>query len=150
MARIRQSVSICLSWFNSIDFKFPFLPVENPVTQVSNKNSTPFSVINSRIRFITSARISVPICGLFSYKICSGAPNFTNVSRTKRFLPMGSLTNVFNFPSEKVPAPPSPNWTFEAVSKTPVSQNFCTSAVRSSTFLPRSVTIGWKPSDINA
>ena len=56
----------------------------------------------------TSIKISVPICGLFSYKIFAGAPNFTKVSSTNRFLFEGSFTTVFNLPSEKAPAPEKP------------------------------------------
>ena len=80
-----------------------------PVSFVSKYTVAPMSIIAFRIFFITLLRTSVPIWGLASYNIFSGAPNFTKVSSTKELLPALSLTNVFNLPSEKVPAPPSPN-----------------------------------------
>ena len=43
---------------------------------------------------------------------------------------------VFSFPSEKAPAPPSPNWTLEVRSSSPVDQNRSTSAARCSTGRP--------------
>ena len=63
---------------------------------------------------------------------------------------MGSLTSVFNLPSEKVPAPPSPNCTLETVSNTPLSQKRSTSFVRSVTERPRSRTTGAQPLIVSA
>ena len=78
--------------------------------------------------------------------IFSGAPKETNVSNTNRLRPRGSFTRVFNFPSENVPAPPSPNCTLDAGFSTPVFQKCKTSSVRSPTFFPRSNTRGLYPS----
>ena len=59
---------------------------------------------------------------------------------------MGSFfTDVLSFPSENVPAPPSPNWTFESGTRIPVFQKFSTSLFRLSTLLPLSITIGLNP-----
>ena len=116
------------------------------VTCEWKRNSPPSRIISSRILSTTSIKISVPIWGLLSHKISSGAPNFTNVSSTKRFRPNLSLTRVFNFPSEKVPAPPSPNCTFEAVFNMPSFQNCSTTFWRSLTGAPRSITRGSYPS----
>ena len=77
------------------------------------------------------------------------APKRTKVSSTRRFLPEGSFTDVFSLPSEKVPAPPSPNCTLLLGLSMPLSQNFCTSQVLFSTRLPRSITIGRKPASAN-
>ena len=52
---------------------------------------------------------------------------------------------VVSFPSENVPAPPSPNWTLELVSSSPVFQKCSTSRVLSSTLRPRSNTTGRAP-----
>ena len=43
-----------------------------------------------------------------------GAPNSTNACFTNAPRRPGSLTDVLSFPSEKVPAPPSPNWTLHS------------------------------------
>lgn len=68
----------------------------------------------------------------------AGAPISMKVSRT---VPIrASCVPVVSFPSEKVPAPPSPNWTLVAGSREPVCQNRSTSRVRSSTGAPRSNT----------
>ena len=65
------------------------------------------------------------------------------VSSTSR--QRGSLMPLLSLPSEKVPAPPSPNCTLLVGSKTPPAQNFSTSAVRASTSRPRSSTSGRSP-----
>src|SRR5690554_1872290 len=52
---------------------------------------------------------------------------------------------VVSLPSEKVPAPPSPNWTFDSVLSLPVSQNSLTSFTLSSILLPLSRSIGLYP-----
>ena len=90
------------------------------------------------------------MCGLFSYRICSGAPNFTKVSRTNRFLPVGSLTSVFNLPSEKSSC--------AALSELHVGNRIQHSALpeRSTSFLrsvterPRSRTTGAQPLIVSA
>ena len=53
-----------------------------------------------------------------------------------------SLVPVVSLPSEKAPAPPSPNCTLLVVSRIPFFQKLCTSSVRVSTSLPRSIKIG--------
>lgn len=55
------------------------------------------------------------------------------------------LMPVINLPSEKVPAPPSPNCTFESGLSFPVFQNKFTSFCRSGTGFPLSSIIGLKP-----
>ena len=59
--------------------------------------------------------------------------------------PSLSFIRVLSLPSEKVPAPPSPNWTLEAVSKIPVSQNRATSSALFSTGRPLSIRSGGCP-----
>ena len=73
----------------------------------------------------------------------SGAPWETNTSKT--WLIRGSLMPVVSLPSEKVPAPPSPNWTLERSDSSPPLQKRSTSAVRVSTSWPRSSTMGARP-----
>ena len=65
--------------------------------------------------------------------------------KTSWILPVGSLIAVFNLPSENVPAPPSPNWTFDSVLSAPPCQNASTSFLRCSILSPRSNTIGRSP-----
>ena len=72
----------------------------------------------------TTTSRSVPMCGLASTRIESGAPKRWSVSRTTAILSW-RLPQV-SFPSLKVPAPPSPNWTFDSGSKTPDVQNLIT------------------------
>ena len=61
--------------------------------------------------------------GQFRYEVYShtglslGAPFFTKISSTFRPLPSLSFTRVLSLPSEKVPAPPSPNCTFDSGSR---------------------------------
>lgn len=81
-----------------------------------------------RIAVTIFRRLSVPICGLAFVRISFGAPKSTKRSRT--YLQRGSFIRVVSLPSENVPAPPSPNCTLQLVSSSPVSQNFCTDAVR--------------------
>ena len=61
-------------------------------------------------RFPTTVRSrSVPICGFARYAISSGAPLLMRSPRTPSMC--GSRMRVVSFPSENVPAPPSPNAT---------------------------------------
>ena len=55
------------------------------------------------------------------------------------------LTPVFSFPSENVPAPPSPNCTLHSGSSVPVFQNSSTAACRALASCPRSSTSGRSP-----
>ena len=52
---------------------------------------------------------------------------------------------LYSLPSEKVPAPPSPNWTFDSGSSTLRRHRPQVSRVRSRTCLPRSRMIGRYP-----
>ena len=89
--------------------------ITKSVTFASKRTSPPRDLISSLIPATTFLKRSVPICGLFSYKISSGAPCSTKVSKTNLFLPNLSFTMVFSFPSENVPAPPSPNCTLDYI-----------------------------------
>ena len=105
---------------------------------VSNRTSPPRHSISFRIEETIPIKASVPTWGLLSYKISSFAPFSTKVSRTKRERPSLSFTSVFNFPSEKVPAPPSPNCALEFGFKMPSVHNFSTVFIRFSTASPLS------------
>ena len=52
----------------------------------------------------------------------------------------GVIDRVVSFPSEKVPAPPAPNWTLLTGSSCPVCQNVSTSFTRWARSRPRSTT----------
>ena len=81
--------------------------------------------------------------GLASYKMLSGAPWAANSSSTKcRRL---SWMPVFSFPSEKVPAPPSPNCTLFSVSRGPPPRKASTALRRVKASCPRSITTGMAP-----
>ncbi len=69
----------------------------------------------------------------------------TNSVSTLRPRWRGSLMPLYSLPSEKVPAPPSPNWTLLSGSRTPRRHRPQVSRVRSRTSLPRSRMIGRKP-----
>ena len=93
--------------------------------------------------FTTCRSISVPMWGLCRYRISSGAPAATKSASTCPI--SGSLTRVVSLPSEKVPAPPSPNCTLDLSSKPPPDQNLAISSWRLSTSQPRSTTTGRQP-----
>ena len=116
--------------------------VSSFVIFVPNRTSPPWARMVCRMCFTTFTRISVPICGFPSYKMDAGAPASTKIRSTSRFLPSLSFTSVFSFPSEKVPAPPSPNCALHSVSSTPSSQKDSTALHRSSTCRPRSKSTG--------
>ena len=90
---------------------------------------------------MTLIKLSVPICGFDRYNISSGAPNVTNSFNT--FLQKGLLIPVVSFPSEKVPAPPSPNCTLDDVFNLPVFLNVSTLFFLFSTLSPCSIMIGF-------
>ena len=115
--------------------------ITKSVTFASKRTSPPRDLISSLIPATTFLKRSVPICGLFSYKISSGAPCSTKVSKTNLFLPNLSFTKVFSFPSENVPAPPSPNCTLDSEFSSPLSQKCSTSFIRFVTSFP---LIFWK------
>ena len=80
---------------------------------------------NSCRRFCRAmCSISVPTWGLASVRILSGAPQRTSSSKIHRW--RRSLVPVFSLPSEKAPAPPSPNCTLDSGSRTPFFQKFST------------------------
>ncbi|MPN18564.1 hypothetical protein SDC9_165924 [bioreactor metagenome] len=112
-------------------------------TLAKKRTSPPRERIFSRILCTTLCNKSVPIWGFASYKISSGAPAATNSSKTLR--QRGSLMRVVNFPSEKVPAPPSPNCTLFSELSFPSSQKREMAFLRLSTSPPRSKIIGFKP-----
>ena len=88
-------------------------------------------------------RMSLPMCGLFSQRISSGAPKRANVSSTSRL--RGSFVCVFSFPSENVPAPPSPNWMLHSSSRTLDLKKCSQDKTRSSTVPPLSTNTGRMP-----
>ena len=96
----------------------------------------------------TTTSLSVPMCGLASTRIDAGAPKRCSVSRMTAILSC-RLPQV-SLPSLNVPAPPSPNWTFDSGSKTPDVQNFITARYRSSAGSPRSRTVTGMPASTSA
>ncbi len=122
-----------------------FSSVRRAVTCEPKRTSPPQSVICLRRCSTTWIRMSVPMWGFASYRISFGAPASTKMRRTSRIRPFGSLTVVVNFPSEKVPAPPSPNCTLEPGSNTPSLQNRSTSSCLLCTSFPRSRSRGRHP-----
>ena len=82
-------------------------------------------MMRSRMAFTMVRNLSVPTWGLCLYKISSGAPNSTkylDISCNR-----GWVMRVVNLPSEKVPAPPSPNCTLDSGLNMPFFQNVSTS-----------------------
>ena len=102
--------------------------------------------MNSLRRFFTTfISTSEPICGFASVIIALSAPNRTKFSRTNLLLPSLSFTRVFNLPSEKVPAPPSPNCTFDSLSRAFPCQKDSIVSLRLSASSPLSITRGFNP-----
>jgi hypothetical protein len=111
------------------------------VKHVSNLTSHHKEIIFS-LRFLTiDFNLSVPICGLASYAISFGAQAL--MSSSKIYFVLGSFTHVYSFPSENVPAQPSPNCTFEFTFNFPVCKNFSTSWARVSTSTHLSIKSGF-------
>ena len=121
---------------------FPFCK-RTSFKSVWKRTSPPLARIYSRMFFTMVFKLSLPICGFCNHKISSGAPNCTNVFNTSPFNAL--CVCVLSFPSEKVPAPPSPNCTLLFLSSTRVWIKLCTLFSRSSTLAPRSITIGVMP-----
>ena len=65
--------------------------------------------------------------------------------RFQHFAAVASLMPELSLPSEKAPAPPSPNCTLLSGSSAAPFQKAFTSRARSSTLLPRSITSGARP-----
>ena len=86
---------------------------------------------------------SVPMWGLASQRISSGAPWAAMISRT--WPQSGLEMPVVSLPSENVPAPPSPNCTLLSGASAPPVQKRSTSCRRRSTSCPRSSTMGRSP-----
>ena len=93
--------------------------------------------------FTTRVSTSVPTWGFASYVTERGAPWLANSRRTCAI--RLSCVPVLSFPSENVPAPPSPNWTLHSVSSAPPLLKAATLAVRASASRPRSRTMGRSP-----
>ena len=111
----------------------------------SKRTSPPSDSISARIFSTMLTSRNVPMCGLATYRISSGAPALTNSVSTLRVRWRGSLIWLHSLPSEKVPAPPSPNCTLDSGFSTPLRHSAQVSFVRSRTRLPRSSTIGRNP-----
>ena len=121
--------------------------ISRSVRQVSNLTVPPNLIISLRRFFTTSRRLSVPTCGVPLQAIFSGAPAL--ISSVKIYLERGSFMRVYNFPSEKVPAPPSPNWMFDFGLKVLFWENASTSLILASTSLPLSIRSGLSPALAN-
>ena len=116
------------------------------VRVVSYLNSPPKEIISSLKLIITFLKTSVPMCALDKYVISLSAPHLWKIFNTSFILLFLSLILVFNLPSEKVPAPPSPKHILLFSKSIPFSKKFSTSTTLSSTFLPRSIISGLYPS----
>ena len=114
-----------------------------PSSWVRKRTSQP-RAISSRRRAATTRRSrSVPMWGRWDQRTSSGAPAAMRVSTTAEM--RGSWVPVVSLPSEKVPAPPSPNWTLDSGSSGPPAQKRSTAAARASTGSPRSSTTQGRP-----
>ena len=113
------------------------------VTVALKRTSPPRLIILFLIPLTVSFNRSVPICGLLKYSISGGAP--ASISSLRIIVFRASKLPILSFPSEKAPAPPSPNCTLEFVSRTPERQNVKTLCLRLSTSGPRSNKMGLAP-----
>ena len=107
---------------------------------VSKRISPPSLSTFFLIFTITSRSTSVPICGLARYMMSSPAPASRNSFSTSRM--RLSFIPVPIFPSEKVPAPPSPKSMFASGSSNLSLLNLSTASMRPSMAGPRSSTSG--------
>ena len=121
------------------------LSMRTSTRRAPKRTSPPSRSISWRMRSTTPTSRKVPMCGLATKRISSGAPARTNSSITLRVRWRGSLIWLHSLPSEKVPAPPSPNCTFDSGSRTPRRHRPQVSRVRSRTARPRSRTSGRSP-----
>ena len=115
------------------------------VTCCSKRMVPPSASISARIFSIMLTSRKVPMCGLLTYRISSGAPALTNSVSTLRVRWRGSEIWLQSLPSLKVPAPPSPNCTLLVGSSTLRRHRPQVSCVRRRTSLPRSSTSGSRP-----
>ena len=113
------------------------------VSLVSNRISPPSCSMPSTMFVTTVGRMSDPMCGLASQRISRGAPEVTSVCKIRRC--SWFLVPVVSFPSENVPAPPSPNWILLSGSSAAVVLKRSMSAVRRQASWPRSMRSGCRP-----
>ena len=83
------------------------------------------------------------MCGLASHRMSRGEPASTNVSRISRWA--GFLVPVLSLPSEKVPAPPRPNWILLSGSRIRSLRKRSIACERRSAGSPRSMSRGLRP-----
>ena len=107
-----------------------------PSKRAPKRTSPPHAIICSRMVSTTFMSLSVPNVRLaFPKNLFRGArlrENMQHVAAT------GFLMFVVSLPSENVPAPPSPNCTFDSGFKAPPSLKELTEVMRASTSSPRS------------
>ena len=116
---------------------------DNSSTRAPNRTVAPREASSARIRRQKCRSRSVPTCGFASLTSPGIPANSAKVDTT--WSTRGSPIRVVSFPSENVPAPPSPNWALLSGSRVPSRQNRATSSPRSSTGRPRSSTTGGAP-----
>ena len=114
-----------------------------PVSGVLKCTVPPRRSISLLMEVMTPRSRSVPTWGFCRQAMSAGAPWSKSARVTKAH--SGSPTRVVSLPSEKVPAPPSPNWRLADGSKRPVCSNRSTAATRCSSAGPRSSTMGRYP-----
>ena len=114
-----------------------------PVRAVWKRTSPPRDSISPRMARMTPRSRSVPMWGFCRQAMSSGAPWSRKAPVTKA--QSGSPMRVVSLPSEKVPAPPSPNWMLAFSSSSPAASNRCTACTRRSRSGPRSSTRGRYP-----
>ncbi len=76
-------------------------------TRAPKRTSTPTDSSRARIALTTTGSLFEPMCGRPSIRMASGAPCSASTSMTSRTSPR-LCARVYSFPSEYVPAPPSP------------------------------------------
>mgnify|MGYP006876968200 CR=1 FL=1 len=88
------------------------------------------------------------MCGLASHRMSRGEPALTKVSRISRWA--GFLVPVLSLPSEKVPAPPRPNWILLSGSRIRSLRKRSIASERRSAGSPRSMSRGLRPASARA
>ena len=142
MASIQAQHSIvCRSPLRSMLMLFILPSCEfMPVSLAANIILPPSLSVSARMFFIVALSTSVPICGFDATVISSGAPKRASVLITSSA--RSSFMRVVSFPSENVPAPPSPNIMLLCSLSSPPLKKHSTSLFRLSIGIPRSITIG--------